>query len=84
MRGAVGYQPVIITLPEGTNFTVTGVVSADRRYVRITALPLFSLVSKVTTFNIASGMTTTMNNPGAPPPGGNPVPPGTNPNPPTP
>src|SRR5690606_41443920 len=39
---AVGYQPVIITLPEGTNFAVTGVISADRRYVRITALPIFS------------------------------------------
>jgi hypothetical protein len=64
-RGAVGYQPVIITLPTGLNFTCTGVISADRRYVRITALPLFSAIGQVTTFNIGSGRTTTM-----PPPGG--------------
>ncbi len=36
LHGAVGYQPIIITLPEGTNLMATGVVSADRRYVRIT------------------------------------------------
>ena len=36
--GAVGYQPVIIVLPEGANMIgITAVVSADRRYVRITA-----------------------------------------------
>ena len=34
---AVGFQPVITTLPEGTNFAATAVISADRRYVRITA-----------------------------------------------
>jgi hypothetical protein len=76
-RGAVGFQPVIITLPTGTNFTATGVISADRRYVRITALPLFSAIGQVTTFNIGSGRTTVM-----PPPmgagdggiGGNPNP----------
>jgi hypothetical protein len=39
--------------------TVTGVVSADRRYVRITPTPLFSGVGSVTTFNIQSGSTST-------------------------
>jgi hypothetical protein len=53
--GAVGYQPVIITLPEGANLAATAVVSADRRYVRITAVPLFSGVAEVNTFNSASG-----------------------------
>ena len=53
--GAVGYQPVIIVLPEGCNLAATAVISADRRYVRVTALPLFSGVSKVTTFNMATG-----------------------------
>ena len=43
-NGAVGYQPVIQTLPEGTNMSVTAVVSADRRYVRITPSPLFSTI----------------------------------------
>ncbi|NBW97909.1 MAG: hypothetical protein EBR28_14595, partial [Planctomycetia bacterium] len=32
--GATGYQPVITTLPEGTNMFAMAVVSADRRYVR--------------------------------------------------
>ena len=54
-RGAVGYQPVIITLPEGTNMSATAVVSADRRYVRITASPLFSGIAEVNTFNMATG-----------------------------
>ena len=51
--GAVGFQPVIVQLPEGTNFFATGVVSADRRYVRITALPFFSTIGEVTTFTFA-------------------------------
>jgi hypothetical protein len=57
LRGAVGYQPIIITLPTGANMRATGVISADRRYVRITALPLFSQIGQVTSFNIASGKT---------------------------
>ncbi len=57
-RGAVGYQPVITTLPEGTNMSATAVVSADRRYVRITPVPVFSAISQVHTFSIDSGSTT--------------------------
>jgi uncharacterized membrane protein YgcG len=53
----VGFRPVITTLPEGTNFQATAVISADRRYVRITTTPLFSLVGDVTTFNFATGAT---------------------------
>jgi hypothetical protein len=53
--GRVGYQPVIITLPEGTNMSATAVVSADRRYVRCTTQPLFSSIPKVNTFNFANG-----------------------------
>jgi hypothetical protein len=52
-RGAVGYQPIITTLPEGVNMFARAVVSADRRYVRITAVPLFSGVGQVTQFNFA-------------------------------
>jgi hypothetical protein len=51
--GAVGYQPVIITLPEGTQLFSTAVVSADRRYVRITAAPSFTGIGNVTTFTFA-------------------------------
>jgi tetratricopeptide (TPR) repeat protein len=55
MRGAVGYQPVIITLPVGANMSATAVVSADRRYVRCTTQPLFSTIPSVNTFNYQSG-----------------------------
>ena len=57
-QGAVGYQPVIITLPEGTNLSATAVVSADRRYVRVSCVPLFSGVSEVNVFNTQSGANT--------------------------
>jgi hypothetical protein len=58
-QGAVGYQPVIITLPEGTNLEAQAVVSADRRYVRVSCVPLFSGVPSVTTYNTSSGATST-------------------------
>ena len=51
--GAVGFQPVIITLPSGTQMLATGVVSADRRYVRISASPSFTGVGNVQTFSFA-------------------------------
>ena len=75
IQQAVGYQPVIITLPAGANFTATGVISADRRYVRITALPLFSQIGMVTTFNVSSGA---IGSSPTPPPGGGGVSGGTN------
>jgi hypothetical protein len=55
VQGAVGYQPVIITLPEGTNMMAHAVISADRRYVRVTCVPLFSGVAEVNVFNTVSG-----------------------------
>jgi von Willebrand factor type A domain len=65
MRGAAGYQPVITTLPEGTNMIATAVVSADRRYVRISVVPLFSSIGDVETFNFATGATSIMSGSGA-------------------
>jgi hypothetical protein len=66
-RGGVGYQPVIQTLPEGTNMSATAVISADRRYVRISATPFFSTIGPVNTFNFATGQEGTdpnnLNNP---------------------
>ncbi|MCE9556006.1 MAG: tetratricopeptide repeat protein [Planctomycetes bacterium] len=53
--GAVGFQPQITTLPSGATMSATAVISADRRYVRITALPFFSQVAGVSTFNVAQG-----------------------------
>lgn len=74
LRGAVGYQPVIITLPEGTNLSVTGVVSADRRYVRVTCIPLFSRITDVRIFNTSSGEETQGMIPGTGGRGYNPLP----------
>jgi hypothetical protein len=72
VQQGVGYQPVITVLPTGTSLTVTGVVSADRRYVRITPTPLFSGVGSVTTFNIQSGTSSTTNTGNGQPIGSNP------------
>jgi hypothetical protein len=58
VQGAVGFRPVITTLPEGANLAATAVISADRRYVRITTLPLFSKIGKVLAFNIITGRIT--------------------------
>ncbi len=60
--GQVGFMPVITTLTDGTVFQTNGVVSADRRYVRISASPQFTGIGNVTTFTFAG--------PGAPVAGG--------------
>jgi hypothetical protein len=55
-RGAVGYMPVIIILPSGTNMQVTqAVVSPDRRYVRVTPQPFISDITRVDTFTFNGG-----------------------------
>jgi len=51
--GAVGFQPQIILLPEGTTFTVNAVASADRRYVIVRPSPIFSAIGNVSTFTFA-------------------------------
>ncbi len=56
LRGAVGFRPEITLLPEGASLSVTSaVISADRRYVRITPQPFFSSIGQVRTFNFATG-----------------------------
>ncbi len=54
--GAVGFMPVVISLPEGTGLFTQAVISADRRYVRLTAMPFFSFVAEVNTFNMQTGV----------------------------
>ena len=57
-NGAVGFAPQIIVLPTGASLTVApSVISSDRRYLRFTGLPNFSQVSRVDTFNFATGAT---------------------------
>lgn len=52
---AVGYRPMITVLPEGAMTSISAVVSADRRYVRITPIPNFTQIVSVSTFNFVSG-----------------------------
>jgi hypothetical protein len=52
-RGAVGFQPIIQTLPEGLMMGAIGVVSADRRYVRVATEPVISSIGNVQTFTFA-------------------------------
>ena len=56
-RGSVGYQPQITLLPVGVTMQANAVVSADRRYVRITSVPFFSLIKGVVQYNIQTGVT---------------------------
>jgi hypothetical protein len=51
----VGYQPVIHSFPTGAGMSALAVISADRRYVRITSFPIFSQIGQVATFNTTSG-----------------------------
>jgi len=55
LPNAVGFQPVIVTLPEGTQLTATAVIDASRRYVRFSGAPTFSGVFEVNTFNLLTG-----------------------------
>ena len=47
---AVAQQPVIVVLNEGTQLNVQGVVSDDKRFVRLTLVPFFSQITDVDTF----------------------------------
>jgi hypothetical protein len=57
--GVVGYQPRITTLPSGASLGATAVISADRRYVRVSPSPVFSGIGEVHTFNTFTGDTGT-------------------------
>ena len=53
--GAVGFQPVVTIIPDGVQSSAVAIVSADRRYVRISAFPLFTELIDVATFSFVSG-----------------------------
>jgi type II secretory pathway component GspD/PulD (secretin) len=54
--GAVGFQPIVQPFPDGVNLSVNGVVSADRRYVRLSIIPFFSQIIDIQTFtNVNAG-----------------------------
>lgn len=56
-RGGVGYQPVISVLSEGVTMSAMALVSADRRYVRLSLAPVFSAITGVNTFSFIGGNT---------------------------
>jgi hypothetical protein len=49
---AIAYQPVVGFVPTGSTLTVTPVVSADRRYVRLSVNPFFNTLNGFSTFGI--------------------------------
>ncbi|CAN5911389.1 hypothetical protein BH23PLA1_BH23PLA1_31280 [soil metagenome] len=53
--GAVAFQPVIEQIPDGVTLNVTPVVTADRRYVRLTLAPTFTVIQGVDTFSFGAG-----------------------------
>jgi len=55
LNPAVGFRPEITTLPEGANMMAMAIISADRRYVRISPAPMFSQIGDVNTFNFVDG-----------------------------
>ena len=55
---AAAQQPVIVVLNEGTFMTVQAVVSDDRRFVRLTVVPVFSKIGEVNTFQFTGSTTT--------------------------
>lgn len=57
---AAAQQPVIVVLSEGTFMTVQAVVSADRRFVRLTVVPFFSHIGDVKTFQFTGSQSTTV------------------------
>ncbi|MDC0262289.1 hypothetical protein OAK47_03600, partial [Planctomycetaceae bacterium] len=53
--GSVGFEPIISQIPEGVFMGVAAVISADRRYVRLSVSPNFTAITSVETFSIPGG-----------------------------
>jgi len=69
---AAAHMPVITVLSEGTSLSVQAVVSQDRRFVRLTLVPVFSQIGEVSTFTF-TGRTTTDTGTNVLDPDGNPL-----------
>lgn len=54
LPAGAAYQPVITVLRDGVSLATTAVVSADRRYVRLSLAPTLSAVTDVFTFSFLS------------------------------
>jgi len=53
----VGFTPVIGVINEGVSLTANAVVSADRRFVRISVAPFFNTLRDIQTFSFQGGGT---------------------------
>jgi hypothetical protein len=53
---AVGFTPGIGQIPDGVSLNVTPVVSADRRYVRISLSPLFQTINGFQNFPVPAAI----------------------------
>ena len=52
---AIAYEPVVGFVPNGATMTVTPVVSADRRYVRLSVSPFFNTINGFQNFTTPLG-----------------------------
>lgn len=52
---STGFQPVIQFIPDGVSLFVSAVISADRRFVRLTVTPFFTNITDVFTFSFVGG-----------------------------
>ena len=52
---SVGFTPQITVIPDGVFMTVLAVISADRRFVRLTVSPQFTTITDVQSFSFAGG-----------------------------
>jgi hypothetical protein len=52
---SIGFQPLITTVPDGVFLSVQAVISADRRFVRLTVFPSFTNITDVFTFSFLGG-----------------------------
>lgn len=52
---SAGFQPIIQFFPDGVQLTVSAVISADRRFVRLTLSPFFTNIVDVFAFSFAGG-----------------------------
>ena len=69
---AAAHRPIVAVLTEGTSLSVQAVVSADKRFVRLTLVPMFSRIGPVQEFTF-DGSTTTNSGTTVFDPTGNPI-----------
>lgn len=54
---AVGYQPQLTVIPDGVGMSVTAVISADRRFVRLSVTPFIQQIVDIVAFSFVSAGT---------------------------